>query len=135
MSAPFERLLEYDRWANRRWRPVVESEEALRPIFTHILNAQAVWYRRIGHSNFVLAESLADQIEANFAVWLNVVNERDFAEVIAYKNLAGVPQSRALGDIMLHVMNHGTYHRGQLRELAGDGFPETDFILFVMESA
>lgn len=78
--------------------------------------------------------ALQIKIEANFAAWHSVLSQRDLGEVIHYQNLAGVPQSRALVDIALHVINHGTYHRGQLREMATDGFPETDFILFAMES-
>jgi uncharacterized damage-inducible protein DinB len=39
-----------------------------------------------------------------------------------------------VSDIAAHVVNHGTYHRGQLRERAEadglDDFPETDLILF-----
>ena len=134
MSSPLARMLEYDRWANHRWLPFVEADEALRPIFGHILNAQAIWFRRIGTPDFALPDSLADQIEANFAAWHSVLSQRDLGEVIHYQNLAGVPQSRALVDIALHVINHGTYHRGQLREMATDGFPETDFILFARES-
>ena len=128
------RLLEYDRWANHRWLPFVEGSDSLRPIFHHILNAQAIWFRRVGTPDFALPESLTDQIEANFTAWQSVLSERDLTEIIQYQNWAGVAQSGALGDIALHVINHGTYHRGQLREMATEGFPETDFILFAMES-
>jgi uncharacterized damage-inducible protein DinB len=36
--------------------------------------------------------------------------------------------------MLLHVFNHGTYHRGQLvnmlRQLAVEKIPQTDFIVF-----
>ena len=134
MSAEFLRSLEYDRWANRRWIPFVESNDALQAIFGHVLNAQAIWYRRVGNPDFVLSDRLEDQIEENFRAWQGVLSDRESGEIIHYKNLAGVPQSRLLGDIVMHVINHGTYHRGQMRALAGDNFPETDFILFAIET-
>jgi hypothetical protein len=134
MSAEFLRSLEYDRWANRRWLPFVESNDALQAIFAHVLNAQAIWYRRVGNPGFALYDRLEDQIEENFRAWQGVLSDRESGEIIHYKNLAGVPQSRLLGDIVMHVINHGTYHRGQMRALAGDHFPETDFILFAIET-
>ena len=127
-------MLEYDRWANHRWLPFVKADESLRPIFIHILKAQTSWFGRVGTPDFEQPESLADQIEANYAAWKSVLTNRDLTETIHYQNLAGVAHSRTVGVIALHVINHGTYHRGQLREMATEGFPETDFIRFAMES-
>jgi uncharacterized damage-inducible protein DinB len=135
MGPSFERLLDYDRWANHRWLPIVEANEGLRPIFTHILNAQAIWFRRVADPDFALPESLSAQIDANHAAWKSILPNRDYGELIQYRNLAGVPHECSFGDILTHVINHGTYHRGQLREMAPDAFLDTDYVMFALGMA
>jgi uncharacterized damage-inducible protein DinB len=57
----------------------------------------------------------------------------DAEEVIAYKAFNGTAYSSKLSDIVRHVVNHGTYHRGQittmLRQL-GKKVVSTDLILY-----
>lgn len=132
MGPSFDRLLDYDRWANRRWLPIVESNEVLRPIFSHILNAQAIWFRRVADPDFSLPEAFSDQIDNNHAAWKSILPNRDLNEVIHYRNLAGVPHECPFGEILMHVINHGTYHRGQLREKAPDAFLDTDYVMFAL---
>ena len=38
----------------------------------------------------------------------------DFQQVLEYKNLAGQAHSLPLWQVVLHVVNHATYHRGQI---------------------
>jgi uncharacterized damage-inducible protein DinB len=49
-----------------------------------------------------------------------------------YKNLKGEPFRSAVWQVVHHLFNHGTYHRGQLvtmmRELGATTVPATDFI-------
>ena len=49
--------------------------------------------------------------------------------------LSGDTGKTSILNIILHVMNHGTYHRGQLvtmgRELGISDPPKTDFMAFV----
>ncbi|MGH7554230.1 MAG: DinB family protein, partial [Longimicrobiales bacterium] len=58
--------------------------------------------------------------------------------VIDYRNTQGQPFSNLLGDLMRHVVNHSTYHRGQvatmLRQL-GEAAVSTDLVLFYRERA
>lgn len=54
-------------------------------------------------------------------------------EVVAYRTVAGVPQESAIWEMLRHVVNHGTYHRGQLATMLrqlGVAPPSTDLILF-----
>jgi uncharacterized damage-inducible protein DinB len=50
--------------------------------------------------------------------------------------MAGEPFLQPNHEVVRHVINHGTYHRGQLRmlaELDGIAWPETDMIFFFRE--
>jgi uncharacterized damage-inducible protein DinB len=57
--------------------------------------------------------------------------------VISYHALDGHPYAHPLEKLMRHVVNHSTYHRGQLatqlRQL-GHTPPNTDFIRFLREA-
>jgi uncharacterized damage-inducible protein DinB len=56
--------------------------------------------------------------------------------VVSYRALSGAPYANPLGELLRHVVNHGTYHRGQvatlLRQLDVKP-PQTDLILYYRE--
>lgn len=137
----------YDLWANRLWMPVATpdmrkvtvarpSEMPQEPraraaeVFVHILWAQRVWLERLGAP--VEAEG-EGWLPALYEAWEQVLSSRAMDEIVAYRNLRGMPFEQAVGDIATHVLNHGTYHRGQLREIAdnfGLEYPETDYMIW-----
>ena len=56
------------------------------------------------------------------------------AEPLSYVSFSGESFTRQLGDALLHLANHGTYHRGQvatlLRQLGRKAAP-TDYLRFI----
>jgi uncharacterized damage-inducible protein DinB len=66
--------------------------------------------------------------------WVDDAREEMLSENLAYKNLKGDPFVQPVSEILLHLPNHGTYHRGQLvtmlRQLGVEKIPQTDYILF-----
>jgi len=156
---------EYDLWANRQWIDALlsVSEEHMTgrwatqiedsgpwpdfphapdrspAILAHILWAQRIWIARCG---VTVAPSdpqdLRGWIEPLNESWRRLVDRGDMYERIVYKNTAGVEGRRTLGEIARHVLNHGTHHRGQLRDAAetipGIAIPNTDLLLFFMRS-
>ena len=58
--------------------------------------------------------------------------------IINYQNIKGIPFHNSIFEIITHLMNHGTYHRGQLvTMLRGAGstpIPATDLIVFYREN-
>jgi uncharacterized damage-inducible protein DinB len=56
---------------------------------------------------------------------------------ISYHDLKGTPWTQRLGKLVLHVVNHGTHHRGQvsgfLRAL-GRTPPVLDLVLYYRET-
>jgi uncharacterized damage-inducible protein DinB len=52
---------------------------------------------------------------------------------ITYTNTHGQTFTQPLQDLLFHILNHSTYHRGQLAQLLRQqGFtpPATDFVYF-----
>ncbi len=64
------------------------------------------------------------------------MGEGRLSEKIAYKNLKGQSNESLLSDIMLQLITHGPYHRGQIASLikrAEGAPPATDFIIYARE--
>jgi uncharacterized damage-inducible protein DinB len=59
--------------------------------------------------------------------------------VINFRTLAGASASAPIAHIVQHVVNHGTYHRGQvttmIRQLGGEPPKSLDLILYYRERA
>jgi uncharacterized damage-inducible protein DinB len=61
-------------------------------------------------------------------------DEAALAGLHSYKTTSGMPQSQVLSDILLHLFNHQTHHRGQahacLSILTGGEPPSLDLLAF-----
>lgn len=133
------RLLEYTGWANRRLvrvaatllvndfkRDMSGSHGGVRGTLTHILGAEWIWLerwkgvspsRRLDEGEFkdVLAlRARFKLIEAHRDAWFESLKERQVGEIVAYKNLAGTAYQNPLWQLVQHVTNHSSYHRGQV---------------------
>jgi len=157
-KADMQKLFAYTRWADTRVLDAAEKilpEQLMREMgssfpsafktLEHILAAQWVWLKRLngvsptemfdGHCCTSLFE-LRERWAINDLEWqalIETMHEDDLAREIHYENLAGEKLMFRQDDIMQHVCNHSTYHRGQavtlMRQLGGDGV-ETDMIFF-----
>ncbi|MDX2066288.1 MAG: DinB family protein [Fimbriimonadaceae bacterium] len=125
----------YDAWANARWDAVLAEwpNETAHRWRLHLANAKRTWLTRFdGQDHTERSETEVD------AAWIAVVAELDLDEALEYRTLSGVPFTQPNHEIVRHVINHGTYHRGQLRMLAeidGIAWPETDLIFFSREQS
>lgn len=112
-------------------------------LMSHIATAQHIWLERIAKGKserqpwIVYSwELLKNEIINSDADWMKFIESHpaDFSETISYQNTKGQDFETALTDIIIHVANHSTYHRGQvirrLRE-TGTNPPITDFIHYV----
>jgi len=154
-------LYAYNRWANRRilsaiaavptdWitRDLGNSFPSLLATMSHILSAEWIWLERwkgrspAGFPDAGALASLPDltrwwqSVEREQSAFLDRLTPADLVESIDYRNTAGAPFRAPLWQLMRHVVNHSTYHRGQtvtmLRQL-GAVAPSTDLVLFYRE--
>jgi uncharacterized damage-inducible protein DinB len=73
-------------------------------------------------------------IEKANTLWIEFIETADnFERELKYTNYVNDYYENSIGDIMAHLVNHGTYHRGQvavlLREKGYDPV-NTDFITY-----
>lgn len=155
-------LYEYNEWANARIfaaaaelkqatfaEPRGSSFSSIRDTVAHIATSEWVWLRRWrGESPSAPPEwgALADaaslagklgEVEADRRELLSGLTDADLLEQVAYRNLRGEDFAQPLVDQLLHVVNHSTYHRGQVATLArqaGFSAPATDLIVFKREN-
>lgn len=52
--------------------------------------------------------------KANYEQTLQILDAIDLNETINYSNIKGQAFSNCIRDIFFHVINHSTYHRGQI---------------------
>lgn len=112
--------------------------------FAHIIGAAEVWLARIegrAPRSAVWPDAAATAIDENmrsthraYGRYLSALQEGDLGGPVTYTNSAGEAFTNTVGDILLHVVLHGQYHRGKvnllLRQRGGPPAP-ADYIAFV----
>jgi uncharacterized damage-inducible protein DinB len=159
----FRLLYDYNRWANHRvldacaplseepfTRDLGSSFRSVRDTLVHILGVEWLWLERwhgrshkallpaSGFPNLEAVERRWAEIERNLLDYIASLTPDDIQRVVEHRTTEGVLQAQPLGEMLHHVVNHGTYHRGQvtsmLRQLGANG-NATDWILFYRERA
>jgi len=147
MLEQLNRLFAHMRWAD------VRALESLRTgrippetlaVYAHVLGAEHVWLSRLRQQpprmvvwpNIPLEEcaALATENADGFEQFLGGLSEAMLSSELSYVNSAGQSFRSRVDDMLLQVVTHGTYHRGQIasqvRKAGGTPAP-TDYIGFV----
>lgn len=83
--------------------------------------------------------AMEDYLEMGVAGWrdlLDGLEDADLLAPIAYRNLEGEQHLRPLAEIITHLVNHGTHHRGQISAALtamGQPAPVLDYIYALPE--
>jgi len=134
---------DYDLWATQQWLEALPRfPDPQRPysIANHILRAQQIWLERCWSDTEVGkidAEPNAAAVQLH-ALWKDFLSTCDPTAYVAYTSKTGEAHFPTVEHVALHVVNHGSYHRGQLREIAeqqGIEYPETDRIRWQRQHA
>ena len=143
-------LFEYDRWANARMFEAVDAltEEqfaSVRETLAHIAGVEWIWFQRCNGVNprttpdWMIDPTRAtlraqlQAIEREWQSFIAALSDDDLDRRIDYVKIDGETGSRKLVHLLQHVVNHSTYHRGQVatRMRQAGGTPiGTDFLIF-----
>ena len=153
------KLLAYNRWANARTlesvaplspeelnRQLGGSFPSVRETLVHIYSADWIWLERWHGTSpkglpsgeeLMTLEILKEKwgkVERERETFARELNADGLGETIAYSNLAGEAKKNRLGELFVHVVNHSSYHRGQvatmLRQLGRKAL-STDYSLYL----
>jgi uncharacterized damage-inducible protein DinB len=145
MLEHIEGLFSYDDWANRE---VLASLQALKAppagsikLLAHIVSAERLWMERLLVKKqtwpvwplFTLEQCKleVDQLPGLWKTYLASLGEAGLSRSLTYKNTKGESFSSQKQDILLHVVMHSAYHRGQIAaDMRAAGFTPayTDYI-------
>jgi uncharacterized damage-inducible protein DinB len=145
MMRHITRLFAYDNWANRETLASLKSAEGSpeRPVrlLGHIIGVEWLWLARLKEEETRIpvwpdlslneCELLLDELENVWGVYLRELNLVDLAKSVSYKNSRGEFWSNRVEDILIQILMHSVYHRGQIASdlRASENVPPyTDFI-------
>ncbi len=122
--------------------PKTNSEKAFK-LYNHILNAHQIWNNRIEPKQTLFGvwdvhpiHVCKDIDKINYEHSLLLLDKFKLNEIINYTNTKGQTFSNSVQDIIFHVINHSTYHRGQIatefRQTGNDALI-TDYIFYKRE--
>ncbi len=160
-NADLRILLEFNYWARDRMlapvaalpadqllKPLGSSFSSVRDTVVHIYSAEWVWCERWHGSSPTSPLNPLDypdvgtlaaawrQLETRVRGFVEGLGDEGIARAIEYRQMNGQPFSSPVWQMVQHVVNHGTYHRGQvstlLRQLGGAP-ASTDLIAFYRE--
>ncbi len=159
MTQPeIKELYQYNEWANRRVEDSIlnlkpeqfaknlnASHASIRGTFAHIAAAERIWLNRwkgksptklMSEDEFPDVQTAVrrlQEIDQEISGYLGQLTEADLDKVFTYKTTEGKTYSSVLRHAVVHVINHSTYHRGQLAALmrqVGATPSSTDLILY-----
>ena len=151
-------LYDYNIWANHKTldsleplaneqftAPMGGSFASIRDTVVHIIGAEWIWWQRcIGERpKGLLDPAELPDVAACRARWkeiddgyLSLVKSADLDEDVTYINRHGNQYTYSIGKILLHNVNHSSYHRGQIVTLLrqiGAKPAVTDYLVFIDE--
>lgn len=152
-------LATYNFWANKKITDSIlllsdekqrqELPSSFKSIFQttfHIWDAESIWWQRMKLSERIIIPSenqegkMSDVVNGllqqsqQWQDWVATASDIALGHVVQYHNSKKEYFKQPVFQILTHVFNHGTYHRGQLvnifRQLRVEKIPQTDFIVF-----
>ncbi len=132
-------LYQYNSWASARVFNVaagVPEEEYLRNLgsshggihgtLVHLMGAEEIWLKRwLGERveriakpeefpGFSALHSHWKEVDGRLHSFIDTLGGDDVRRIVHYTDLRGNPYAQPLGHLMQHLVNHSTYHRGQI---------------------
>ncbi|CAA9504517.1 MAG: DinB family protein [uncultured Segetibacter sp.] len=158
MKQIFKEYASYNAWANQKMteaifalpgetvqKTIVSSFSSLHLTLLHMWNAESIWWQRINlaetirtndNTNSSIKEIAGGLIEQSkqWEAWVEKSTPATFEHEFIYRNSKKEQFKQPVYQVLLHLFNHSTYHRGQLvtmlRQSGAEKIPNGDFIAF-----
>jgi uncharacterized damage-inducible protein DinB len=155
-----QQLYDYNYWANHRYFVVAEgltdeqlhrkqghSWDSVHAVLVHMLSSEWVWLQRWngsspkGHLNSADLPTLVSikerwgKTEAEMRAFIGSLTDEGLRFNITYSNFSGESFSVPLWQMLMHVANHETHHRGELAAmfaLMNVSHPEEEVIQYFL---
>lgn len=159
MDSYLIKLCKYNVWANDRicsWIKKVETKAdeelkssfpSIRKTLYHLWDAQFIWLARLNGESFNtwpshsfkgnLDEAIEGLNKNSIALvsFIELLDENEYQREVEFKSIDGTSYFNSVEEIITHVINHSTYHRGQLitllRTIGFTAVESTDFIRYL----
>ncbi len=163
MKAHFQRMAAYNRWANARLydaagrlSPAALSETrsgffpSILKTLNHILVADTVWMGRLEgtghpgvtaldqvlHADFPPLKAARTAMDERIIAFVDELAPARVQEDLVYRTMGGEPARTPLEQVLAHVFNHQTHHRGQAHAMLSSteiAPPPLDLIYFLRD--
>ena len=130
-------------------RDLGSSFRSIRDTLVHLLSADSNWLKRwrgtspttmldpAEYPDVAAVRTAWTAQEAQIRAFLTSMDDESVMREIDYKTLDGRPFTSPFWEMLHHVVNHGTYHRGQvqtmLRQLGASPARSVDLITYYRE--
>ena len=127
-------------------KEILSSFPSVYKTMLHLWDVEAIWWQRLKLAERVQWPSKSfeggiSEINDSLIIasqewdqWIRMSNDIQLKHVFAYQNSKKEQFKQPVYEMLLHLFNHQTYHRGQLvtmlHELGLDKIPSSDFIEF-----
>ena len=152
--------IDYSAWASRRLveaaallipeelnRDFQTADRSVLDTLVHVYAADRLWLSRLAgtpHPGFVAEadRNLAVLQQAwpalfdRWRAWVRALSEQDALAICSYTDMQGRPWQHPVWKLLLHIVNHGTHHRGQVSGFMrsmGHNPPSIDLIHYYRE--
>ena len=140
----FKDIFEYHNHFNQKLADllIVNSNkitERTIPLFSHSINAHQIWNSRILETKSLAVhqihtlEKCKELDDQNYNDSLDILSDFDLAKKISYKTSGRIEFENSIQQILFHIANHFTHHRGQIiSDLRQSGIEPiiTDYIFY-----
>jgi uncharacterized damage-inducible protein DinB len=109
-------------------------------LLSHSLNAHQIWNSRIlseknefGVFEIHKLDKLSEINLSNFELSLRIIDQKKLEDTIKYSNTKGTKFENSIQEILFHISNHYSHHRGQvISELKKAGIApiKSDYIVY-----
>jgi uncharacterized damage-inducible protein DinB len=152
--------IDYSAWASQRLvdaasrlspdeltRDFATADRSVLDTLVHLYAADRLWLSRLSGGpnpgfvapadrSLIVLQNDWPALHERWKKWAREITPQSAQAVLSYTDMRGNPWSQPLWQLVLHVVNHGTHHRGQVSgflRAMGHSPPPIDLVLYYRE--